>query len=374
MTALVGIAGFETRWPYELSGGMRQRAAIARALSHDPGILLMDEPFGALDAMTRDTMNIELQNIWLKTRKTIVLVTHSINEAVFLADRIVLLSPRPGRIDTIVDVSASRGRARSTCRRRNVPDHRKRSASSLDGNGMSGARNKAQRHRFRRRRCVRRARRDRKVYLPGSRRLRSALLLIVRRGGSMSSSATNPRFILPTPDSVWHAWIGLLASKRAWMDTLMTVYETLLGFLWALVDRRRGSASVLAPRAVARADAQSVHRRKPGAAESGAGAAVRGLVRFRHDLEGVDRRDARLLPDPHQHRTRREIDRPRPRRRMLSLNATRWQIFRRLELPSALPYIITGMEVGIVLAHHRRDRRRICRRRHGPRYISWSRG
>jgi NitT/TauT family transport system ATP-binding protein len=111
LTALVGISGFETRWPYELSGGMRQRAAIARALSRDPGILLMDEPFGALDAMTRDTMNIELQNIWLKTRKTIVLVTHSINEAVFLADRIVLLSPRPGRIDTIVDVGFTRPRS-----------------------------------------------------------------------------------------------------------------------------------------------------------------------------------------------------------------------------------------------------------------------
>ena len=110
LTGLVGIGGFETRWPYELSGGMRQRAAIARALSHDPDILLMDEPFGALDALTRDTLNIELQTLWLQTRKTIVLVTHSINEAVFLADRIVLLSPRPGRIDTVVELDFERPR------------------------------------------------------------------------------------------------------------------------------------------------------------------------------------------------------------------------------------------------------------------------
>ena len=107
---MVGLQGFERSYPYQLSGGMRQRAALCRALICDLPLLLMDEPFGALDAITRDQLNLELQRIWLAEGCTIVFVTHSIAEAVFLGDRVLLLSPRPGRIDTSLDVPFRRPR------------------------------------------------------------------------------------------------------------------------------------------------------------------------------------------------------------------------------------------------------------------------
>ncbi|WP_344085045.1 ABC transporter ATP-binding protein [Luedemannella helvata] len=107
---LVGLSNFADKYPRELSGGMQQRVSLARALAHDPPLLLMDEPFGALDAQTRDTMNVELQRIWLESRKTAVFVTHSIQEAVFLADRIVLMATGPGRIQSITEVNFPRPR------------------------------------------------------------------------------------------------------------------------------------------------------------------------------------------------------------------------------------------------------------------------
>ena len=100
---LVGLSGFEKRFPWQLSGGMQQRASIARALAFDAGILLMDEPFGALDEIVRDHLNEQLLSLWRKTGKTIGFVTHSIPEAVYLSNRIVVMSPRPGRITAVID-------------------------------------------------------------------------------------------------------------------------------------------------------------------------------------------------------------------------------------------------------------------------------
>jgi NitT/TauT family transport system ATP-binding protein len=106
----VGLGEFSDRYPRELSGGMKQRAAIVRALIHDPPLLLMDEPFGALDALTREQMRIDLEALWATTRKTVVFITHSIDEAVLLADRVLVMSPRPGRIERDIPIALPRPR------------------------------------------------------------------------------------------------------------------------------------------------------------------------------------------------------------------------------------------------------------------------
>jgi len=108
---LVGLSNFENRYPHELSGGMKQRVAIARALAYDPDVLLMDEPFAAVDAQTRELLQEELLNIWEETNKTIVFITHSIEEAIFLADRVVVMTPNPGKIKEVIEINFPRPRS-----------------------------------------------------------------------------------------------------------------------------------------------------------------------------------------------------------------------------------------------------------------------
>jgi NitT/TauT family transport system ATP-binding protein len=121
--AMVGLAQFRDAYPFELSGGMRQRVAIARALANDPDVLLMDEPFGALDAQTRNLMQTELLEIWEETKKTVLFVTHSVDEAVYLGDRIVVLSARPGRVCEIIDIDMERPRDRTSAEFASVRRH-----------------------------------------------------------------------------------------------------------------------------------------------------------------------------------------------------------------------------------------------------------
>lgn len=136
---LVDLKGFENRYPYELSGGMKQRVAIARALAYDPEVLLMDEPFAALDAQTREVLQDELLRIWGETQKTIIFVTHSIDEAIYLADRVVVLSTNPGMLKEIVDIRLRRPRDGV----RSIPDFgiiRERISNLLhDGSCAAGA-------------------------------------------------------------------------------------------------------------------------------------------------------------------------------------------------------------------------------------------
>jgi NitT/TauT family transport system ATP-binding protein len=114
---MVGLAGFEYHYPYELSGGMQQRAGLARALAVNPSILLMDEPFGAVDAQTRQLLQEELLELWQRERKTVIFITHSMDEAVYLSDRVVVMTPRPGKVAEVLDVPLPRPRVSEAVRR-----------------------------------------------------------------------------------------------------------------------------------------------------------------------------------------------------------------------------------------------------------------
>jgi NitT/TauT family transport system ATP-binding protein len=132
---MVGLQDFAQRYPFELSGGMQQRAAIVRALVQDPRLLLMDEPFGALDAMTREQMNTELLRIWSRSRKTVIFITHSIAEAIFLSDRVIAMTARPGTIADVIDIDLPRPRDLAVINTNRFGRYAARLRSLLDAQG-----------------------------------------------------------------------------------------------------------------------------------------------------------------------------------------------------------------------------------------------
>ena len=350
LLAMVELEGFEHFYPRELSGGMKQRVAIARALAQDPLILLMDEPFGALDEMTRGRMNFELLRIWKETGKTVIFVTHSIPEAVLLSERVVVLSERPGTVKDIIDIKFDE-RNPSIIEteefNKYVQKVRKALGAYTDGRIHIGA--DLQRED---------ARPVRKFedFVPVPKftpflyiMYIFVFLLFISAWKAVTFIFRIPPFLLPPPEDVFREYVTLLVNGLLLVHTYVTLYETITGFLagsaigmllgYPLAKSRR-LERILSPYIVAAQTAPKIALAPLIVIWLGFGIASKFFLValivffpiFVNMITGVRSVDRNLL----------EL--------MKSTGASKFDIFWKIEIPSSLPMLFAGYKTGITLA------------------------
>jgi len=350
LLAMVELEGFEHFYPRELSGGMKQRVAIARALAQDPLILLMDEPFGALDEMTRGRMNFELLRIWKETGKTVIFVTHSIPEAVLLSERVVVLSERPGTVKDIIDIKFDE-RNPSIIEteefNKYVQKVRKALGAYTDGKIHIGADLK--------REDVRPVRKF-EDFVPVPKftpflyiMYIFVFLLFISAWKAVTFIFRIPPFLLPPPEDVFTEYVTLLVNGLLLVHTYVTLYETITGFLagsaigmllgYPLAKSRR-LERILSPYIVAAQTAPKIALAPLIVIWLGFGIASKFFLValivffpiFVNMITGVRSVDRNLL----------EL--------MKSTGASKFDIFWKIEIPSSLPMLFAGYKTGITLA------------------------
>lgn len=353
LLAMVDLTGFENSYPNELSGGMKQRVAIARALAQDPLVLLMDEPFGALDEITRGRMNFELLRIWKETGKTVIFVTHSIPEAVLLSDRIVILSERPGTVKEVLDIKLKRERDMSIIETEEFSKYVQKVRKALGAytNGRIHINAKAAKSEE-----VKPPKRlEDFVPAPKISTLTLyamyivVLLLTIGIWKGLTSLFHIPSFLLPPPEDVFFEYISLLMNGLLLKHTYVTLCETITGFLAGAaigmllgypLAKSRKLERILSPYIVAAQTAPKIALAPLIVIWLGFGLSSKFFLValivffpiFVNMITGMRSVDRNLL----------EL--------MKSTGASKFDIFKKIEMPSSLPMLFAGFKTGITLA------------------------